>query len=117
MAFEQLAPDRVPSSWTKWLDRGWHSIGVGDWLDGYVLPKLEADLLFLRQLVQSRGDFSRMNQRLEREVVGDLLRAQTHPHGPIRREHSSLSKHWATNMVCEWSESMRCRCHRSSRWC
>ncbi len=76
--YPSIDPSFVPSSWVDWLRRGWHSVNTEEWLKGYLLAKLDADLAFVRQLASERADFRRMTQRLEREVIGDLIRAQHH---------------------------------------
>lgn len=78
MSHPTIAENSIPLSWTRWFERGWHNIRVSEWLNGYLQPKLEAELAFLAELKRNRPGFSRVNQRMEREVVGDLVRSQHH---------------------------------------
>lgn len=66
----------VPSQWTDWLNNGWHKVKAADWAERYLPTKLEADLSFLAKLVDTAPDYGRMAQRMQREVVGDLIRMQ-----------------------------------------
>ena len=69
-------PALVPPEWPAWLDRGWHGVRTGEWAGLYLPAKLDADLRFLSHLVKLMPDFDRVAQRLQREVVGDLIRMQ-----------------------------------------
>ncbi|PBN43105.1 hypothetical protein [Sphingobium sp. D43FB] len=66
----------VLAIWSAWLDRGWHGVKVADWAGLYLPAKLDADVRFLSLLVDKMPNFGRVAQRMRREAVGDLIRAQ-----------------------------------------
>lgn len=66
----------VRAIWSAWLERGWHGVKVGEWASLYLPAKLDADIRFLNLLVDKVPDFARVAQRMRREAVGDLIRAQ-----------------------------------------
>lgn len=66
----------VRAIWSAWLDRGWHGVKVAEWTGLYLPAKLDADVRFLNLLVDKVPSFERMAQRMRREAVGDLIRAQ-----------------------------------------
>ncbi|NLS25317.1 hypothetical protein S2M10_02810 [Sphingomonas sp. S2M10] len=71
-----LDEEAVRSSWSAWLDRGWHGVNVSEWTGLYLPAKLDADIRFLNLLVEKVPSFARVAQRYRREAVGDLARGQ-----------------------------------------
>lgn len=73
---EAADSNAVYAIWSAWLDRGWHGVKAGDWASHYLPTKLDADIRFLDRLAKETPDFARVAQRMRREAVGDLIRAQ-----------------------------------------
>lgn len=73
---EKTDSDAVRAIWSAWLDRGWHGVRAGEWAALYLPAKIDADIRFLDRLAEETPVFARVAQRMRREAVGDLVRAQ-----------------------------------------
>lgn len=74
--FNENRVAEVRASWSKQLDRGWHGVKVAEWAGLFLPAKLEADIRFLKLLVEKAPDFARVAQRHRRDAVERLARDQ-----------------------------------------
>ncbi|MCP9320644.1 hypothetical protein KBX73_12845 [Acetobacter persici] len=68
----------IPADWVKWFDAGWHGTSAVDWATIWLPNRLESELQTLKDFTGLHPSFSRVGNRITRDIIDRLIRSQYH---------------------------------------